>query len=298
MSDRLPTLVEQLQHQAMDPNIRVSDLLRRVKFTATKLGLGKIEDWVESEQNGWSGKPPDYRVMHGRVMGHHPYSGSQELRGAFDWMTRRANNQAISAIEAMLAQAKPNTTANISFPAEIENVLNEKNGPGWGYTLAIPMSELSRVLDTVRNLVLDWALNLEKAGIMGSDMNFDDKEKAKAQAASTIINIGSIGSMAGNIGQGNVSGDNSVSHAQLQPILEQLKPAIDTLVAAGADGNLLSSRIEALEAALTEKQPNTSLVRGLVTDLRNTLTGAAGNLIATGAISALNAFLGTGVPAP
>jgi hypothetical protein len=45
----MPTLVEKLQFDAMDPNVRVSDLLRRVKFTAVQLGLGNVEDWVERE---------------------------------------------------------------------------------------------------------------------------------------------------------------------------------------------------------------------------------------------------------
>jgi AbiTii len=43
----------QIQRDALDRNVRVSDLLRRVKLAATKLGLGAVEDWVEQE----SGKP-------------------------------------------------------------------------------------------------------------------------------------------------------------------------------------------------------------------------------------------------
>ena len=65
----MPTFVEKLQQDAMNPEVRVSDLLRRVKFTAVQLGLGKVEDWVEQELNGYSGvKPPDYRTVHGRPM--------------------------------------------------------------------------------------------------------------------------------------------------------------------------------------------------------------------------------------
>jgi hypothetical protein len=36
----MPTLFEKLQIDALDPNVRGSDLLRCVKFTATQLGLG------------------------------------------------------------------------------------------------------------------------------------------------------------------------------------------------------------------------------------------------------------------
>ena len=294
----MPTLVEKLQLEAMDPKVRVSDLLRRVKFTATQLDLGKVEDWVDQELNGYSSKPPDYRVLHGRPMCFNPYAGWQELGGAFDWMRRRANSQPVSSLESM-SGAAPDVSLHMAFPHEITGKLNESNGTvGWNFDLVVPVSEAIRVLDQVRNLVLDWALNLQKAGIMGTEVSFNKDEKDKAQAASTTINIGSIGNFAGSIGQGNVSGNNSIRTADVQSVLTQLKPHMLDLVAAGADQKALSERITALEAAVKTQDPDVFVVRGLVADLRNTLTGAAGNIIATGAIAALNLILGTGVPTP
>jgi hypothetical protein len=75
-----------------------------------------------------------------------------------------------------------------------------------------------------------------------------------------------------------------------------LKPYVPTLSAEGA-GETLAERINALERAIKPNKPDVSVVRGFITDLRNTLTGAAGNLIASGAISALNMILGTGAAA-
>jgi hypothetical protein len=63
------------------------------------------------------------------------------------------------------------------------------------------------IIDTVRNRVLDWALELEKCGITGSDTNFSADEKAKAQQPNIIMNIGNIGSLVGNLGVGNVAGN-------------------------------------------------------------------------------------------
>src|SRR5260370_30778034 len=63
MGSRMPTLVEKLQLDAMDPKVSVTDLLRRVKFTAVQLGLGKVEDWVEQELNGYDGPTtPEYHT--------------------------------------------------------------------------------------------------------------------------------------------------------------------------------------------------------------------------------------------
>jgi hypothetical protein len=148
----------------------------------------------------------------------------------------------------------------------------------------------------VRTLVLDWALVLEKAGIVGSEMNFNKSEKEKAHAVTTTINIGTIGNFAGNIGQGNVAGNATVKIGQAQEIIAQLKPHISTLMEAGADPKL-SDGVAELEQLLKKPEANEAVVRGLLTDVRNALSGAAGNLLASGAISALNILLGTGVPA-
>jgi hypothetical protein len=152
----------------------------------------------------------------------------------------------------------------------------------------------------VRTLVLDWALNLEKVGIMGIDDSFDRTEKDKAQAAATTIKIGYIGSVVGNVGHGNVSGNITVSDLkteQIGSIIPQLRAHRDELVAAGAHGPTLDDRLNALEKALANPQPDHGFLKGLLTDLRNCLSGAAGSLVATGAISMLNMMLGTGVPA-
>lgn len=294
----MPTLVEQLQRDAMDPNFRVSDLLRRVKFTAVQLGLGTVEDWVEQELNGYEGMPPAYRTVYGRPMAHNPYRGWEDIGQAPEWMQRRPNSQAIAVIEGFIAQAAAtnSTQFHIPYPDELTEKLNKSNNTaGMNCHLIVSPAEMLRIVDKVRNLVLDWALNLQKAGIMGSEFNFNDAEKQKAHAAATVITIGSISNFQGNIGQGNVASDNSFKIGDLQPILEQLKPHLGILASSGATD--ISERVATLEKALAQQPANDSLVRGLVTDLRNTLTGAAGNLIATGAIAALNMVLGTGVPA-
>lgn len=54
---------------------------------------------------------------------------------------------------------------------------------GWLWAMYIGHSQLIGILDRVRNLVLSWALELERAGIMGSEFSFTPEEKAKAREA-------------------------------------------------------------------------------------------------------------------
>lgn len=64
--------------------------------------------------------------------------------------------------------------------------------------LSIPTSEVKSALQAIRDRLLDWALDLEKRGITGEDMNFDEKEKQAA--ASQTFNIGNIGNFSGVLG--------------------------------------------------------------------------------------------------
>jgi hypothetical protein len=149
-------------------------------------------------------------------------------------------------------------------------------------------------------LILEWALNLEQAGIVGTEFNFSAEEKQKAQAMSTTINIGQIGAFAGNLGSGNTSGDiraSDINVEQLNDLLDQLKRHSSELTASGADHVTLLSTIEKLHGELKGGSPDQSIIRRLLPDIRNALSGAAGNLIASGAINLINQVLGTGVPA-
>lgn len=292
------TIVEKLQQLAVAPDTPVSDLLRRVKFAAVKLGLGDVEAWVEQELNGYESKPPDYRLVHGTPYALNPYQGWQPMGGYIEPLSTRRLGEPVSALEALLASVTSGGTLQVPYSDRVREKLDEMNGVhGWNYCLRVSSSELTRILDRVRTLVLDWALNLEKAGIMGSEHSFDGGDKEKAQNAGTTIHVGHIGSFVGNLGQGNASGDITASNIkidELGPIISQLRAHRAELVEAGADGGRLDDRLVAIEKAIASGDEG--VLRGLLTDVRNTLSGAAGNLIAAGAISVLNIMLGTGVP--
>jgi hypothetical protein len=296
----MATIVEKLQQAALEKNTPVNDLLRRVKFVAAKLGLGSVEKWVEQELNGYESAPPDYRRVHGTPLALNPVRGWEPIGGYIEPLSSMTIGEPVSALEALLALPKSGGTLQISYSDRVREKLDSTNGVrGWNYCLRVSPSELERILDRVRTLVLDLSLNLEKTGIMGSEDNFDRAEKQKAQAAGTTINIGHIGSLVGNLGHGNVSGSITVTGLkteQIVSIIPQLRAHQAELVAAGADGATLDDRLNALEKALGSAQPDHGLLRGLLTDVRNCLSGAAGSLVATGAINVLNMMLGTGVP--
>jgi hypothetical protein len=297
-------MIDQIQRGALDDSLPVCALLRRVKLAAAKLGLGAVEDWVQQELNGYTSKVPDYRLLQGTPMCRNPYAGWQPIGGAVESLRKRANGQPIAVIEDLIAGAKSGGTFHTPYPDSVCRDLDKMNdvvGDGWIWALQVSRGSIAGILDCVRTLVLDWAINLERAGVRGVEFDFDAMEKQKAREVGMTINIGSIGAFTGNLGTGNVSGDigaTDVSVTQLHDVLAQIKQHTNELAAAGADRAVLEGRIADLQAEIAKVSPDYSLVRGLVTDIRNVLVGAAGNLVASGAIQALNLMLGTGVPAP
>ena len=298
----VPSIIEQIQHDALDRNVRVSDLLRRVKLAATKLSLGVVEDWVENELNGYDGRPvPEYRIVRGRPKARNPYRGWQPIGGPVDRLSIKMIAMPISSLEE-IANAPDGCQLHFPYPDQMVEKLNEENGTnGWLAALEVDRIALVPILDRVRTLILDWALKLEQAGVMGTEFSFNVTEKAKAQSAATTINIGTIGAFAGNLGAGNVSGDVTVRELDLKlvsDVARQLKPHVDDLAAAGADGPTLRAKLDQLKRELRKSDPATSVLRGLLLDVRNAIAGAAGNLMATGATALINQILGTGVPIP
>jgi hypothetical protein len=295
------SIIEQIQRDALDDTVSVSALLRRVKLAAAKLGLGGVEDWVEQELNGYSSSVPDYRVLHGRPMALNPYRGPLPIGGFVEHLSKRGNGQSVAEIESMLA-ADTARSFQLRYSDQICKKLDETNDvTGGNYYLEITRSQLAGVLDRVRNLVLDWAIRMDTAGVHGTEFSFDAKEKQRAQDVGHTINIGSIASFTGNLGVGNVSGDidaSDINVSEMRNLLDQLKRHADELEQAGADRSRLEERVAALEAELANASPNRSIVREALTDIRNALSGAVGSLIASGALNLISQMLGTGVPPP
>jgi hypothetical protein len=294
------SIVEQIQRDALDPSVAVSMLLRRVKLAATKLGLGAVEDWVQQELDGYATDVPEYRIVRGIPIIRNPYRGWQPIGGSVERLSKRACGEPVAALEDLISGE--DGTFQIRLPDAITARINQINDvAGWPCAIDITRSQLVAILDRVRTLVLDWALKLETAGVLGSDFNFDAAEKQKARAVATTINIGTIGSFAGNLGAGNASGNieaRDINVDQVRNLLGQLKQHVIELEKAGADRSRLEERVASLELELAKGAPDRSLLRGALTDIRNALSGAAGSLIASGALQMLNQILGTGMPSP
>lgn len=297
----MASLVEEIQREAIDENVSVSTLLRKVKLAAFKLRLEQTEDWVARELDGYNVEVPDYRILRGTVRYNNGYTGWTELLGDTSKFSMRATGQSVPEIEAMLQEAS-NQGFRLVFPENARRKLDEAcGGPPASYALFIDRAQLAGLLAAVRGLVLDWAIGLEKAGILGEGMTFSKEEKKVAEDRAASITIGAVGSFNGNIGVGNsieniTIGDISIDAAR--NALQQLKANASSLAEVSSDPEQFRARLLAVEEQLSKAAPDQNALRSVWGDLRSSLNGAAGNIIASGALALINSVLGTGVPAP
>ncbi len=292
----MTTLIEQIQRDCVDNTASVSALLRKVKLAASKLGVVQVEDWVDSELKGYNETVPDYRIVHGTPMAWCPYTGTQPILGSqVEWLSKKAVSESIASLEQCLASGSKKGFV-IAFPASITQALDKANGTHASYYLSISPNQLARIIDRVRTLILDWATKLEKAGVVGSDFTFSEGDKQKAQGANMQINIGSVENFTGNLGHGNISGpianNAGMDTEAVRALVRELRKFGTELVNAGANAGALEDRVVALEAELKNSTPDQAKLRGLLADVRNTLSGAAGNLLASGVLYKIGGLLG------
>jgi AbiTii len=305
-----PSLVEQLQADALDRGVPVGDLLRKAKVVAAKLDLKEFLAWSDHEISGYGpeDKVPPYRMVQGEAYGFNPYRGWQpvifpnaEVRRR---ITTQPNGQSVAEIADLVSRGESGTFAiplgaiPLSYGPGLEMGVNVQ--------LQIDRSQLAGILDAVRNQILEWSLKLEKEGITGSGISFSERERKRAHQPTIIskINIkaehitGVVGPVSG---RASVRGNQTrislaIDIDSVRPLVEQIKQHLDSLRLAPEECQAVDAEIDVIDTELESGEPNQSRVRSALLRLKEILTpvaaDAAGNVIAAGILTAIHHILG------
>ena len=199
----MSSLVEELQRDALDSKVSVSDLLRKSLVIATKLNLREFKTWVEQELNGYADtrQVPDYRTVRGRIVAFNPARGYIPAiipdAALAELLSIRHETSSAGAIES-LAACQGTTLVSDFAPDILSRLMETQRYP------LIPQVEIAKtcylgILDAVRNAILAWSLKLEADGIVGEGMSFSPKEKKlaseKAADLCPTVNYITIGHM-------------------------------------------------------------------------------------------------------
>ncbi|RWC25959.1 MAG: hypothetical protein EOS70_32650 [Mesorhizobium sp.] len=291
-------LIEEIQRDALNEAMPVDALLRRVKLAAAKLKLPALESWVESELNGYNGALPEYRKVHGQVSAWNPYNGWIPVHigdpRLSDMVSEARIAQSIATIRD-LAEKHQGGLLHLPIPDGQVALLNEMmNFQTARMVIQIGRGSIIGILNSVRNQVLDWAIEMEKQGVIGDGMSFNDREKEQARTVMNKFEIGSIGTFAGNMGSDNSSGDISVSaqtSSQILEVVRKVRQAVVQLEQDGADVPRLTRAMDQIEQETAKPAPDGGRLKGLLADAREALVGAAGSLTAEGAMALIMAAI-------
>lgn len=191
----MKSLVLELQQEAMNPETKVSDLLRKALVVAIKLNIKEFREWIDQELHGYKGDAdsiPRYRHIKCELKATHPMYGlvpavigNVELE---EKLSILPNNQPISELEHMSREKDSKAVLQAPLPVDLAQKLNHESfALGIIPTRVIGQSKLHGIIESVRNIVLEWSLKLEADGILGEGLTFSKGEKDKAASATYHI---------------------------------------------------------------------------------------------------------------
>jgi len=288
-------LIEQLQEEALDPKVALSDLLRKAKLCAVKLGLSDAATWVDHELNGYPAgvKLPVYRQLQGSAQYRTLFHGWLPLRFSDaqmnEMLSRALMGHSIAEIEQLLEYDDPIATY---LPEQIEllrqAIPNEFTDAG----VQLGKSALVGLLDAVRNRVSEWAVHLEMAGVRGEGrLSFSNSDREAAAHVTYNITVG--GSVTGNVG--SVSGHAVVNATHIGPeTVQALSQLADSIrqsagqmgLSAEAQGQLERDAVT-LKEEVSRPTPDKTRLGKVLGSIKSIAENAAGSLAASGVLYVL-----------
>jgi len=297
------SIVLDLQKAALSEDVSVANLLARAKVIATKLDLKDALLWINNEIEGYPNTKasdlPAYRQIYGEPKAWNPYHGWQPIlmrdANSAKWLSYAPLSQAIGAIEKMMHQMKDNSGGAFTFPYPPELKIQVQKAIDYPTDVHIEIgpAQISNILDQVRNLVLKWTLELEGAGVLGSDMSFTKDEKDEAPQASQNFFIQNVGVLGNVSGAAHVTNTQSATLFSTQQIADLLKQIDQTLPALPEE---VRAKVGAIAGEITDElkaaRPSSPRLRDLLGSLRKVCESATGSVVAQGILHILRGILG------
>lgn len=285
------SLVLELQADVLSETASINGICRKATAIAAKLDQKQIEKWLNEEISGYgdSEQIPDYRKIRLSPMFHNPYRGNcpivvapAPLRTVFD---NYPIGQSILEIGDLLS--RNGNEFRINFAAGIEAHLQEQlaestgiNFPVFGITNRTTLVQIS---ERVKSTILNWLLDLERAGVVGEGMSFTSKEKSQAAPASiaTVHATNFYGQIATNITNNVALTDDNIA-----AFIKAVRGSI-----AGLPDDARKGIDPLLKDLDTVDTKNVGKVRTILSSIKAIAEGTGGNLTATGIIELLKGLL-------
>jgi len=199
------SLIDQLALDACG-NVSVPDLLRKALLVASKLGVAEVPQWINSELTGYRSinDVPPYRIIHGAIMA--SVAGSRFIPVQFPanelehTIGERRVTDTVGEIEAMLTRDED--SLRLGFSSEEQAFLQQLFQQGQAqFCCLVNKHKIAGILDAIKNQILQWSIELDRAGVRGEGLSFSIEEKRKANTVTFNANTINVG--VAQVGDGN-----------------------------------------------------------------------------------------------
>jgi len=237
------SIVLQLQSLASDPNSNIEELLNKSLLVARKLKIKEFRKWCELELEGYEKNTiPEYRKFRGQLKVFNPYHGFQTFIIPDDLdevVTSISINLSVGEINNLLKQDGDSFENVISNQAK-RQLMSLQGGYDLEPRVIFKRSQLLGITSKLRNIILNWSLQLEEDGILGKGLKFSDKEKEAAMSVNHF-NIQNLQGVAGTISGGTINQNNQINIKEMD---------FDSLAKYLAANNIAFSDIQTLKEAI------------------------------------------------
>lgn len=299
----MPSLVEEVQAAALDKSTPLSEVLLKAKALTVKLGAPELREWIENESHGYTltdADLPPYRIVLGRPRFFNPYNGYCPINAKDPEIQTILSTayicEGVASIETTISTSK---SPHLPYSAKMVSLINQHvNLMGMQPSIQLSRGALVGILDKVRGIVLDWALDLESQGVVGKGITFSkqDKEKAAIVNNNTYV-TNHIGTMTNSqlqqASEYSTQTQSNIDFGLAAQLAEGVKNSIDQF---NLDHDMvvhLNGELDTINTNLKAPEPNIEIIRPAFRSVRNILEGATGSVLATEYATEISAFLGS-----
>jgi hypothetical protein len=280
------SIVKELQQEWLNPHVKTADLLRKALFVATKLGAKDFETWCSRELQGYAGETitPDYRMVTGEFVAWNPYQGwvpvyCENVKTA-EVMSKRGCGQSIPELESLVEKSKD--SFQMSYPKKIEADVLRSIDPLIRPRLHVEHSALIKIINSVRTIIFNWAVQLEKDGIIGDSLSFTEKEKQLAAAIPQTINnfYGPVG--VSQIQQHSASASQimiaDLDLEKVKTFITAVQTSLDKLKLSPEATEELKAELQTIDSQVKSPKPKKAIITESLQTVRRILESVTGGL--------------------
>jgi hypothetical protein len=309
----MTALIIDLQKKLLDKNNSTTDLLRLMRLISSKLEFPDIESWILKELNGYDTKEevPKYRQVQGTIKIKTSYHGWQPLffenHELGESLSTRGCGQPISELESLIQSSKGDGILIMHYPLDIEQKIMQgisgMRSP-MQPALFISSAQIQKIIQTVRNNILDWSLKLEKVGILGENMKFSFEEKKQSSNADISLpskyyghNITVVQRMTSSqIQQGNTDSVQTFTCSlpdlqKVNELINELREKFELLQLNTHQQTEVEADLATLEAQKNSPKPHFHIIKATLQSLRSILEGVASSVASAYILEKINSLL-------